>query len=257
MERTDAHRHRDDHMTPWVHLFLVVLPWLEFWLQAHTPLYRSILKAIFGPDPPVSQFVLNYILIAPFMLLLIVGVLIAWRQGFPVWSYPWIGILFFFAYRQVFEVVLLSAPKILPKNPGLIVGGFYHLIVPLALALLLALITRKDWLLACFTAYPFASIIQAWYTLDSTPFLTLIVSLVLYAVFALFFLVLSSRPLRFGVLLAGSLIIGGGFFLIHERFTTFLILTGRNMLIMCFPAILVSIPLYHRLFATGRYGRNT
>jgi hypothetical protein len=115
---------------------------------------------------------------------------------------------------------------------------FYSLINPLGLALVLAVIARRDWLLGCLAAYPYTSIIMAWYTLDGTPFLVYLVSLVLYALFALLFLALQSRTLKFISLLAGTLIIGGGFFVYNwEGIQTLLFIAVRNILILVFPLI--------------------
>lgn len=128
----------------------------------------------------------------------------------------------------------------MPENLGVIIQGvFYGLINPLGLALVLAVIARKDWLLGCLAAYPYTSIIMAcWYTLDRTPFLVYAVSLALYVLFVLLFLVLQSRTLKFISLLTGTLIIGGGFFVYNwEGIQTLLFIAVRNILILVFPLI--------------------
>lgn len=212
-------------------LFLIVVPWLVLWVV--DDFYPHLLRSLFGPFVRVPPFVA----LAPFEILLVVGTIIAWKRNFPLWSYTWIGTLYFFGYREVFQIVLELAPRVLPGNPDLITGIFYGLVNPLALALLLAWITRRDWLFACLTAYPYTSIIMAWYTLDRTLFLVRFVSLVLYALFALLFLVLRSRTLKFVSLLAGTLIVGGGFFLYRES-QAFLFVVVRNVLILVFPLII-------------------
>lgn len=224
-------------------LFLIVVPWLVLWVV--DDFYPHLLRSLFGPSVRVPPF----IALAPFEILLVVGIIIAWKRNFPLWSYTWIGTLYFFGYREIFWIVQQFAPRVLPGDPDLITGVFYVIVNPLALALLLAWITRRDWLFACLTAYPYTSIIMAWYTLDRTPFLVCFVSLVLYALFALLFLVLRSRTLRFVSLLAGTLIVGGGFFLYRES-QAFLFIVVRNVLILVFPLIIHRIPLYRKVFKT-------
>lgn len=223
-------------------LLLIILPWLVF--CAVDNYYPYSLRWLFGPSARVSLFVA----LAPFEILLVVGVIIAWKRNFPLWSYTWIGTLYFFGYREIFQIVLELAPRVLPEIPDLITGVFYVIVNPLALALLLAWITRRECLFACLTAYPYTSIIMAWYTLDRTPFLVLLTSLVLYGFFALLFLVLQSRTLKFASLLAGTLIVGGGFFLYDwGGIQTFLFVVGRNVLVLVFPLIIHRISLYHKV----------
>lgn len=242
----------EEHKTPVnkniiCQLLLIILPWLVFY--AVDNYYPYLLRSLFGPSVRVPTFVA----LAPFEILLVVGVIIAWKRNFPLWSYTWIGTLYFFGYREIFQIVLELAPRVLPEIPDLITGVFYVVVNPLALAFLLALITRRDWLLACLTVYPFTSIIMAWYTLDKTPFSVLSVSLVLYGFFALLFLTLQSRTLKFASLLAGALVIGGGFFLYSwEGVQSFLFIVGRNVLILVFPLIIHRIPLYRQVFKTGQ-----
>lgn len=231
-------------------LFLVALPWLVFWIV--DKFQPALLNFLFGPVH-IHPFVAS----APFVIFLIAGVIIASRHRFPLWSYTWIGTLYFFAYREVFDAVLQFAPAILPDRAGLLIGGFYWIINPLALALLLAFITRRDWLLACLVAYPYTSIIQAWYTLDSTPLHIMLISLVLFVTFAWLFLVLDSCTLKFASLLAGAIVIGGGFFLYQWDLLVgglggFAFVNVRHILIITFPLIIYKIPLYHRLFKTIR-----
>ncbi len=232
-------------------LLLILLPWLVFF--AVDSFYPRLLRLLFGPSVRVPPFVA----LAPFEILLVVGIIIAWKRNFPLWSYTWIGALYFFGYREVFQILLELAPRVLPEISDIITGVFYGLVNPLALALLLALITGRDWLFACLTAYPYTSIIMAWYTLDRTPFLVLFASLVLYGLFALLFLVLRSRTLKFVSLLAGTLVIGGGFFLhtwdeLVGGVLGFLFLVGRNVLILVFPLIIHKIPLYRGVFKTDQ-----
>jgi len=226
-------------------LLLIILPWLVFY--AVDNYYPYLLRSLFGPVR-----VPTFVALAPFEILLVVGIIIAWKRNLPLWSYTWIGTLYFFGYREVFNIVSRFAYGTMPENLALVIQGvFYGLINPLALAFLLAFITRRDWLLACLTAYPFTSIIMAWYTLDKTPFSVLFVSLVLYGFFALLFLTLQSRTLKFASLLAGTLIVGGGFFLWKES-QSFLFIVGRNVLILVFPLIIHKIPLYRQAFKTGQ-----
>jgi hypothetical protein len=209
--------------------------------------FLGSLPVFFGPSVRILE------------IFLIVGIIIACRKDFPFWSYTWIGTLYFFAYREVFDVVLRFAPEILPDRAGILIGGFYWIVNPLALAVLLAFITRRDWLLACLTAYPYTTIIQAWYTLDSasTPLHIMLISLVLFVTFAWLFLVLDSRMLKFTSLLAGTIVIGGGFFLYQWDLLVggiggFAFVNVRHILIITFPLIIYKIPLYHKLFKTNR-----
>jgi hypothetical protein len=227
-------------------LFLVALPWLVFWgLEDFQLPFLGSLPVFLGPSVRILE------------IFLVVGIIIACRKDFPFWSYTWIGTLYFFAYREVFDVVLRFAPEILPDGEGLLIGGFYWLVNPLALGLLLAFITRRDWLLACLVAYPYTSIIQAWYTLDNTPLHIMLISLVLFVTFAWLFLVLDSRTLKFTSLLAGAIVIGGGFFLYQWDLLVgglggFAFVNIRHILIITFPLIIDKIPLYRKLFKTNR-----
>jgi uncharacterized integral membrane protein len=231
-------------------LFLIALLWLVFWLVDN--FQAGLLNFLFGPVH-VPLFIAS----APFMIFLIAGVVIASRRRFPLWSYTWIGTLYFFAYRDVFDVVLRFAPAIMPDRAGLLIGGFYWIVNPIALALLLAFIARRDWLLACLAAYPYTTIIQAWYTLDSTPFHIMLISLILFVAFIYMFLVLDSRTLKFVSLLAGVIVIGGGFFLYRwdllvDGLWGFIFVNVRHILIIIFPLIIYKIPLYHKLFKTNQ-----
>ncbi len=97
---------------------------------------------------------------------------------------------------------------------------------------------QSGQVLGCLTAYPYTSIIMAWYTLDRTPFLVYLVSLVLYVFFALLFLALQSRTLKFISLLAGTLIVSGGFFAYYwQGIQSLLFIVVRNVLILVFPLI--------------------
>jgi hypothetical protein len=233
-------------------VLLVLVPWLVFWLMEES--YARLMVSLFG-DVRVPSF----LALAPIHVLLITGVIVAWKRKFPAWSYTWIGTLYFFAYRDIFQVVIMSAHRMVPYNPDLIINGFYLIVNPLALAFLLALITRRDWLLACFTAYPYTSIIQAWYTLDwaNTPRHILVTSLVLYGLFASLFIVLESRRLKFVSLLAGTLLIGVGFYLYRWDVLVggmrgFLQMSGRLLAIILFPLLIHRIPLYRTLFRCGQ-----
>jgi len=228
-------------------LFLTVIPWLLFW--AVDAFWADVLKFLFSADANVPPFAS----LAPFEVLLIVGLVIAWRSNFPLWSYTWIGMLYFFGYRQVFQVVIELAPRVMPANPDFMIFVFYWIANPLALALLLGLITRRDWLLACLTAYPYTSVIQAWYTLDKTPLDIQLISLVLYGFSVILFMLLKSRVLKFITLLVGALVIGGGFFLYRYDLLVggpsgFIFVNARHILMVTFPLIIHKIPLYRRIF---------
>ena len=212
-------------------LSLIIAPWLVFWVQ--NEFYPDLLRLI---DPTITPPV--FVSLAPLEVFLTVGLIIAWKRRFPLWSYTWIGILYFFSYRAIFDVVI-DFSRDMPENMGVVIQGvFYGLVNPLGLALVLALIARRDWLLGCLTAYPFTSIIMAWYTLDRTPFPVYLVSLVLYVLFAFLFLVLRSRTLKFVSLLAGTLVITGGFFLFYGSFQSLLFVGVRNILILVSPLLL-------------------
>jgi hypothetical protein len=214
-------------------LFVLALPWFVFWAQDYVFIG---LRIVIGSNSPPPRWVLNLLLNAPFTLTLLIGAGIGWRNRFPLWTYPWLGILFFVLYRLIFEFVIQLAPRFVPGHSELIIRAFYWLLVPLALALFLAWITRRDWLLACFAAYPYTSIIMVWYT-DSTPISLLVVSLALYLLFAGIFLTADSRALRFFALLAGTLLIGGGGMAASST-SAFGFLLGRNLLILSFPLCL-------------------
>ena len=212
-------------------LSLIIAPWLVFWVQ--NEFYPDLLRLI---DPTITPPV--FVSLAPLEVFLTVGLIIAWKRRFPLWSYTWIGILYFFSYRAIFDVVI-DFSRDMPENMGVVIQGvFYGLVNPLGLALVLALIARRDWLLGCLTAYPFTSIIMAWYTLDRTPFPVYLVSLVLYVLFAFLFLVLRSRTLKFVSLLAGTLVITGGIFLFYGSFQSLLFVGVRNILILVSPLLL-------------------
>jgi len=237
-------------------LLLTITPWLVLWLLEEFNLWAMLFVMLFGPSTNVPACVI----LAPFEVLLVVGVIIAWRYKFPHWSYTWIGTLYFFGYREIFQIVLTHASEILPQNPDVLIHSFYWLVNPLALAVLLALITRRDWLFACLTAYPYTSIIQAWWTLDSTPFHICLISLIFYTSLALVFFNVTSRALKFLSLLAGTLLIGVGFYIYRwdvliEGLTGFIFMMCRLILILFFPLILHMIPLYHRLFRTAHLRR--
>lgn len=223
-------------------ILLLLLPWLM--LQVVERTFPGFLVSLFGTNIKPGPF----IALAPLHLLLAVGIIIAWRHRFPLWSYTWIGTLYFFLYRECFEMVLKWAPKMIPEKTELIIYIFYWGINPLALILLLTLISRRDWLLACVTAYPYTSILQAWYTLDTTPVLVLVISLLFYLVFFLPLLTDRSRTLKFLSLLAGTIAIGVGFFLYDwPGFPNFLILATRLICIIIYPVIIFKIPIFRRL----------
>ena len=132
-------------------LFLIIAPWLVFWVQDE--FYPELLRLI---DPTIRPPV--FVSLAPLEIFLTIGLIVAWKRHFPLWSYTWIGILYFFSYRAIFDVVI-DFSRNMPENMGVVIQGvFYGLVNPLGLALVLALIARRDWLLGCLTAYPFTSI---------------------------------------------------------------------------------------------------
>jgi len=60
-------------------LFLIVAPWLIFWTVKEFWSHLGIL--LFGPmKAPVFGA------LVPFELFLVVGIVIAWRRNFPLWS---------------------------------------------------------------------------------------------------------------------------------------------------------------------------
>ena len=166
-------------------IVLILLPWITL---------QTIERVSLCPPPFVFL---------PLHLLLAIGILVAWRRKFPLWSYTWIGTWYFFLYRECLQTVFEFAPQMLDI--------FYRGVNPLVLAILLTLISRKDWLLACLMAYPYTSIIQAWYTLDTTPVLVLVISLILYVCFFLTLLTDRTHTFKFFGLLAGTVVIGIGF----------------------------------------------
>ena len=232
-------------------IFLTILPWLLFWLVIETGLYRSVLLLIIDPSFKPPYYLNAIIPLAPLYVLLITGIIAARKKGFPIWSYTWIGTFFFFVYREVFNIILNLVPPILPQYANCIITGFYFGIVPLALAFMLAIIARRDWIRACFTAYPYTTIIQAWYTLDKNPLYVFIIGLVLYGCFAYLFLISPSKIHKFLILLVATIVIGLGFYVIYwPGFTGFIRFLCRLLLIISFPLILYKIPLYHKLFKT-------
>lgn len=194
--------------------------------------------------------------LAPLHLLLAVGVIVAWRRRFPLWSHTWIGTWYFFLYRGCFQVVFEWAPAIVPKNPALISHLFYWGVNPLVLVILLTLISRRDWLLACLTGYPYTSIIQAWYTLDTTPVLVLVISLLLYLGFFLPLLTDISHAFKFFSLLIGTVVIGVGFHLYYwPGSSNFLMFATRLTCIIVYPMITFRIPVCRRLLGVSSIQR--
>ena len=241
-KQLDATRNR----SIWWNLLLVTLPWIVFCIQENTPIYRAFLEILIGPGRELPHLFQNWVAMAPFMLILIIGLLVAWARKFPIWSYPWIGTAFFFGYREIFDIVIKVSPVIVPDKADLITHAFYFAVTPLTLAFLLAWITRKEWTFACFAAYPYCSIIMAWYTLDRTPSYILVLSLIIYDLFAFFFLA-ASRPIsKFASLISGTAVVAGGFFLLICPLWTAVLLTGRNILIVSFPLILAGLRLWSR-----------
>lgn len=126
-------------------ILLLLLPWVML----------QIIDRVSLCPPPV--------VLLPLHLLLGTGVVVAWKQKFPLWSYTWIGTWYFFLYREIYQLVFVHMPSM--KHI------YYYGINPIALVILLILISRRDWLLACLTAYPYTTIIQTLYTWDRNPVL--------------------------------------------------------------------------------------
>ena len=203
-------------------IVLILLPWITL----------QVVDRVSLCPPP---FVL-----LPLHLLLAIGILVAWRRKFPLWSYTWIGTWYFFLYRECFEIVFELAPQMLDI--------FYWGVNPLALAILLTLISRRDWLLACLTAYPYTSIIQACYTLDTTPVLVLLISLILYVSFFLPLLTDRSHTLKFLSLLVGTVVIGIGFYVYSwPGCFGFLSYVTKLLCIILFPIIIFRIRFFRTL----------
>jgi hypothetical protein len=204
-------------------IVLILLPWIILQISDMMSLYIP---------PMVVPF--------PLHLLLAIGILVAWRRKFPLWSYTWIGTWYFFLYRECNQIVFELAPQM--------VDIFYWGANPLALAILLTLISRRDWLLACLTAYPYTSIIQAWYTLDTTPVLVLVISLILYVVFFLPLWTDRSHTFKFLGLLVGTVVIGIGFYVYSwPGGFGFLMYVIRLLCIILYPIIIFRMRLFRRL----------
>lgn len=201
---------------------LILLPWITL----------QVLDRVSLSPPPFA--------LLPLHLLLAIGILVAWRRKFPLWSYTWIGTWYFFLYRECLQIVLRLAPQM--------ECIFYWGVNPLALAILLTLISRKDWLLACLTAYPYTSIIQALYTWDRNPVLLIIISLFLYAVFFLPLLTGRSHTFKFLGLLVGTVVIGIGFHAYTwSGLSGFLWYVTILLCIILYPFIIFRIRLLRRL----------
>jgi len=204
-------------------IVLILLPWITLEIIERIPLC----------PPPFVRL--------PLHILLAIGIIIAWKRKYPLWSYTWIGIWYFFLYRECSEIVI----KFAPQMHDII---FYWGINPLALAILLTLISRRDWLLACLTAYPYTSIIQPLYTLDRNPVLLIVISLILYVVFFLPLLTDRSHTFKFFSLLAGTVVIGIGFHAYSplglSEFLSYLI---KLLAIILYPIIIYRIRFFRRL----------
>ena len=203
-------------------IVLILLPWITL---------QTIERVSLCPPPLV---------LLPLHLLLAIGILVAWRRKFPLWSYTWIGTWYFFLYRECDQIVF----KLAPQMEDL----FYWGVNPLALAVLLTLISRRDWLLACLTAYPYTSIIQALYTWDRNPVLLIVISLILYVGFFLPLLTDRSHTFKFLGLLVGTVVIGIGF----HAYTwsgcfSFLTYVTKLLSIILYPIIIFRIRLFQKL----------
>lgn len=221
----------------WRELLLMVLPCLLIFVQFHSPLPTRLAQEFsqfWLSRPP--RWIANLIHSAPVIIFLVAGCVVARKRKYPCWSYPWMGFLFFFAYREVFAVVLKLAPLWFPEAQKTVVGVFYLLATPLALALFLLLISLKDWLMAALAIYPYTSILMAWYTLDSTPSLILAVSLLAFTGSLYVFLKLHAAWARYLTLCAGTLIMTAVFFGWIGEWDSGIICTIRNLLIILFPA---------------------
>lgn len=203
-------------------VILIILPWIIFEIGTRLPLTPSPMQA------PL-----------PLYLLLTIGIIVGWKRKFPFWSYTWIGTFYFLIYREWHQIVLVNAPQMITI--------FYYGINPIALAILLTLISRRDWLLACLTAYPYTSIIQALYTLDRNPILLIIVSLILYVCFFLPILTGRSHVFKFLSLVGGTVIIGIGFHVYTmARFLDFLWYLTILLCIILYPFIIFRINLFRK-----------
>ena len=213
-------------------IVLIVLPWITIQIIDRMSLW-----------PPL------FLMYLPLHLLFGIGLLLAWRWKFPLWSYLWIGTWYFFLYRECNQMILELAPQMNDI--------FYFGINPLVLAVLLTLISRKDWLLACLTAYPYTSIIQALYTWDRNPLLWVVVSLLLYVGFFLPLLTDRSHNLKFLSLLVGTIVIGIGFHVYTMAgFLDFLWYFTILLCIILYPIIIYRIRFFRRLLGvrTAEHG---
>jgi hypothetical protein len=202
---------------------LILLPWITLEIIERIPL-----------SPPPFVWL-------PLHILFAIGIIIARKRKYPLWSYTWIGMWYFFLYRECSGIVMKFAPQMHDIF-------FYWGVNPLALAILLTLISRKDWLLACLTAYPYTSIIQALYTLDRNPVLLIVISLILYVVFFLPLLTGRSHTFKFCSLLAGTVVIGIGFHAYSPlglyEFLTYL---TKLLTIILYPIIIYRIRFFREL----------
>ncbi len=138
----------------------MVLPWVGLWMFAHTSWVRRIADFVFSDAGKLPQWVVNLFHSGPIIIFLLAGLGVAWKRKCPIWSYPWIGLLFFMIYRELFSVVLISFPKLFAVRSDLAVQIFYYGFVPLALVALLMVVSRRDWLLGCLTIYPYTSLLM-------------------------------------------------------------------------------------------------
>jgi hypothetical protein len=180
----------------------------------------------------------------PLHLLLAIGIIIAWKRRFPSWSYTWIGTWYFFLYREINQIVYVYMR---PME-----HVYYYGINPLVLAILLTIISRRDWLLACLTAYPYTSIIQSLYSLDRNPVPLVVISLLLYVIFFLPLLTNRSHAFKFISLLVGTIFIGIGFHAYTwSELTAFLWYVTILLCIILYPAIIYRIEFLRRLLGVN------
>jgi len=209
-----------------IQIVLVLLPWIVL----------QILDRVSLCPPPV--------VLLPLHLLLSSGIIVACRRKFPLWSFTWIGTWYFFLYREINQVVFVYMRSM--------EHVFYWGINPLVLAILLTIISRRDWLLACLTAYPYTTIIQALYTWDRNPALLIVISLLLYVSFFLPLLTSRSRTFKFSSLLLGTVVIGIGF---HAYTWTglsgFLRYLTILLCIILYPVIISRIGFFRRLLGVN------
>jgi hypothetical protein len=154
--------------------------------------------------------------------------------------------LFYFCYQELSGALDYFTLEMFWKSGELLTRSFNYGIVPLALAGVLLPLIRADWLMACLAVYPCTSILVPWYTLQWPPVVVLAVCLVLYAVSIYIFLSLRDRVFQFITLFAGTLIIGGGFYLWLDDPQALFVCTLRNLLILLLPPMMAGLFPFRR-----------